>query len=182
MLTFVLLWRHLYVIHLTHCGLVIPYGDVDLGQHWLSKWLVAWPHPTITWSQCWRRHSTSSLHVCYISFPSRKAAEFLLGHMAIIPNWKRKVKQLHWSLSKGSRQFCVLPPSMQWTHEIVDLECIQHVLDLDKHGRWHICRYARNGPEQPESSVNCQHYFEKKIEERHSGCVKLLIVWNRYEH
>ena len=21
--------------HVTHCGLVIPYGDQDLGQHWL---------------------------------------------------------------------------------------------------------------------------------------------------
>ena len=28
---------------LTHCALVTPYGDVDLGQHWLSHYL----------NQCW---------------------------------------------------------------------------------------------------------------------------------
>ena len=26
---------------LTHCGLVIPYGIMDLAQHWLRLWLVA---------------------------------------------------------------------------------------------------------------------------------------------
>ena len=34
----------------THCGLVTPYGDTDLGQHWLRKWLVAWRHQAITWT------------------------------------------------------------------------------------------------------------------------------------
>ena len=27
---------------LTHCGQVTPYGDIDLGQHWLRWWLAAW--------------------------------------------------------------------------------------------------------------------------------------------
>ena len=35
---------------LTHWGLVTPYGDRDLGQHWLRWWLVAWPHQAITWT------------------------------------------------------------------------------------------------------------------------------------
>ena len=35
---------------LTHCGLVTPYGGRDLGQHWLRKWLVAWRHQAITWT------------------------------------------------------------------------------------------------------------------------------------
>ena len=34
----------------THCGLVMPYGNTNPGQHWLRKWLVAWCHQTITWS------------------------------------------------------------------------------------------------------------------------------------
>ena len=29
---------------LTHCGLVTPYGDIDLGQHWVRSWLVVWRH------------------------------------------------------------------------------------------------------------------------------------------
>ena len=35
---------------LTHCGLVTPYGDMELGQHWLRQWLVAWRHQAITWT------------------------------------------------------------------------------------------------------------------------------------
>ena len=27
--------HHAYNVSLTHCGLVTPYGDTDLGQHWL---------------------------------------------------------------------------------------------------------------------------------------------------
>ena len=34
---------------LTHCGLVMPYGDKDLGQHWLRQGPVAWWHQAITW-------------------------------------------------------------------------------------------------------------------------------------
>ena len=37
-------------ICLTHCGLVTPYGDRYLGQHWLKYWLVAWWHQIITWT------------------------------------------------------------------------------------------------------------------------------------
>ena len=35
---------------LTHCGLVMPYGVTELGQHWLRWWLVAWQHQAITWT------------------------------------------------------------------------------------------------------------------------------------
>ena len=34
---------------LTHCGLVMPYGNTNHGQHWLKSWFVAWPHKAITW-------------------------------------------------------------------------------------------------------------------------------------
>ena len=29
---------------LIHCGLVMPFGDIDLDQHWLRWWLDAWRH------------------------------------------------------------------------------------------------------------------------------------------
>ena len=35
---------------LTHCGLMMPYGDTDLGQHWFVWWHVAWWHQAINWS------------------------------------------------------------------------------------------------------------------------------------
>ena len=34
---------------LTHCGIVKPYNDIELGQHWFRYWLVAWWHQAITW-------------------------------------------------------------------------------------------------------------------------------------
>ena len=33
---------------LTHCGLLMPYGDIDLGQHLLRQWLVARRHQAFT--------------------------------------------------------------------------------------------------------------------------------------
>ena len=33
---------------LSHCGLVTPYGNIDLGQHWPRQWLHAWRHQAIT--------------------------------------------------------------------------------------------------------------------------------------
>ena len=35
---------------LAHCGLVTPYDDRDLGQHWFRQWLAAWRHQAITWT------------------------------------------------------------------------------------------------------------------------------------
>ena len=35
---------------LTFCGLVTPFGDIYLRQHWLRLWLVAWWHQAITWT------------------------------------------------------------------------------------------------------------------------------------
>ena len=33
----------------SHCGLAKPYGSIDLGQHWLGKWIVASRHQAIPW-------------------------------------------------------------------------------------------------------------------------------------
>ena len=41
-------WK--FFIKLSHCGLVMPYGDIDLGQHWLRYWLAVWRHQAITWT------------------------------------------------------------------------------------------------------------------------------------
>ena len=37
-------------INLTHCGLVTPYREIDLGQYWVRSWLIAWWPQTITWT------------------------------------------------------------------------------------------------------------------------------------
>ena len=54
----------------THCGLEMIFGDIDLSQHWLSIWLVAWQHQAITWtnvdlsSNVFCSSWTGSTHVC----------------------------------------------------------------------------------------------------------------------
>ena len=45
-----------------------PYGDRDLGQHWLRKWLVAWRHQTVTWANVdWSSVKSSIIHIRAIS-------------------------------------------------------------------------------------------------------------------
>ena len=50
MLILVLVNGPLEMWFLTHCGLVTPYGTINVGQHWLSWWLIAWQHQAITWT------------------------------------------------------------------------------------------------------------------------------------
>ena len=45
---------------LTHGSLVMPYGEIDLGQHWLRWWLVAWQHQAITWTNVYFSLARSS--------------------------------------------------------------------------------------------------------------------------
>ena len=53
---------------LIHCGLATPYGDRDLGLHWLMQWLVAWRHQAITWTNVdWSSVKSSDIHIRVIS-------------------------------------------------------------------------------------------------------------------
>ena len=53
---------------LTYCGLVMPDGDRDLGQHWLRQWIVAWRHQAITWTNVdWSSMKFSDIHIRAIS-------------------------------------------------------------------------------------------------------------------
>ena len=37
-------------VQLTHCGLMMSYGNTKSGQYWLQQWLVAWRHQATTLS------------------------------------------------------------------------------------------------------------------------------------
>ena len=41
---------HLFLITLNHYGTMTPYGNIELVQHWVGKWLVALRHLAITWT------------------------------------------------------------------------------------------------------------------------------------
>ena len=53
---------------LTYCGLLMPYGDIGPGQHWLWEWLVAddtkpLPEPMLTYDQrCSMAFTWEKLH------------------------------------------------------------------------------------------------------------------------
>ena len=36
--------------HLTHCGQVTPYVNIERGQHLLRWWVDAWRHQVVTWT------------------------------------------------------------------------------------------------------------------------------------
>ena len=42
--------KALIQVLLTRCGLVKPYGDINLRQHRIGEWLVAYRHQGITWN------------------------------------------------------------------------------------------------------------------------------------
>ena len=75
--------------HLTHWGQVMPYGDRDLGHHWLREWLVAWRHQPITWTSVDLSSVRSSdIHLRAISqeIPEPPITEFI---------WKIKYLKCH---------------------------------------------------------------------------------------
>ena len=78
------LWRGHKI--LTHWGLVMPYGDIDLGQHWLRWWLLAWRHQSITWTiLTYHKYGPVTLiwgqfHKRYLShWPPKSAWKFTLN-------------------------------------------------------------------------------------------------------
>ena len=52
---------------LTHCGLVMSYGNIGLGQHGLKQWLAPWQHRAINWTNIHLSVSLSSIHLRAIS-------------------------------------------------------------------------------------------------------------------
>ena len=65
---------------LTHCGLVMLYGDLD--QYWLRWWLDAWWHQAITWTNA----DFSSVRFCDIHLRaiSQQGPELLFGTMSLL--------------------------------------------------------------------------------------------------
>ena len=48
----------------TYYGFVMPFGNMDLDQHWLRQWLVAWRHQAIIWTN--------------VDYPSQKFCDIYL--------------------------------------------------------------------------------------------------------
>ena len=94
----------------THCCLMTPYSDIDLGQHWLRKWLVAWRHQAIAWTNV----DASSVRSC--------------THLRTL--WKEALKV---PISKASLniEFLKLHPNPPGANELRDCNVARWCLD------WH---------------------------------------------
>ena len=76
----------------THCGLVMPYDDIDLGQHWLRWWLVAWWVPS---------HYLNQMLTCCELNPLRtNFGEILVEIRAFL------FKAMHLQISAKCQPFC----------------------------------------------------------------------------
>ena len=53
---------------LTHCGLVMPYGYIEMGQLWLRWCLVAWQHQGIIWTDVELSFKWGSVALCNDQF------------------------------------------------------------------------------------------------------------------
>ena len=125
----------LYALHLPHCDLVMPYGNIDLGQHWVRWLLAAWstkplPEPmltncqwgrlvTVTWGQFLRKCSISilvmSLKIINLRLPphlpgANELISFTLTHQFPIPQ----------ICHQGSTRVILLPrqPNFAWNSRV----------------------------------------------------------------
>ena len=83
-------------IILTHCGLMTPYGDRDLGQHWLRQWPVAWRHHAITWTNV----DLSSIRS--IGIHSSTILQQILQPPITTISWKITLVKFLWNLPRAS--------------------------------------------------------------------------------
>ena len=89
---------------LTLCGLVVPYGDKDLGQHWFS--LVAWQHQAISWTNV----DLSSVGFCGI-------------HLRAISHTKNAHKLNPWQMFKDYT-FKITTTSLPRVNELMQFQLI----------------------------------------------------------
>ena len=64
-------WPEPNITNFLFCGPVTPHGDIDVGQHWLRKFLAAWQHQAIIWTHgglvYWRIYASLGLNELKLS-------------------------------------------------------------------------------------------------------------------
>ena len=132
-----------------NCGLVMPNGDIDLGQHWFRKWLVAWWHQAITWTNVDLSSSRSKdNHLMAISQdkPQPSITEFSLkityiNFLSNLPGDNELRLQPHLSGDNG----------LMWSGNNHNC-CMFYFMFIARHNWFETAMYAcHNGPDL------CQH-------------------------
>ena len=100
------------IMFLTHSGLLAPYRDIDLGQHWLRYWLVAWRHQAITWTSV----DLSSVRSCSIYL--RAISQEIIKIAALDMHLKITNKKIEPHLSWANQLMIFMKPldklKIQW--------------------------------------------------------------------
>ena len=52
---------------LTHWPPIMPYGFIEVGQHWPRYWLAAWQYQAITWTNADLSGASNDVHLMEIS-------------------------------------------------------------------------------------------------------------------
>ena len=72
-----------------------PYGNVDLGQHWLRWWLVAWWHQAITWTSV--DYWSVRPHGIHLRAISQEMLKIAIRAVSLkITNWRLHHQSLRW--------------------------------------------------------------------------------------
>ena len=90
---------------LTHCGLMTPYGDTDLGQHWLRYLACCLMAPSHYLNQCWLIFSKVQWH---------SVEGDLTKDSSPINQWNKLKKYLSRIVFKSNRGQCVNPEASDW--------------------------------------------------------------------
>ena len=125
----------IFTLHiLTHWDLLTPFGDINMGQNWLSKGLVAWRHQAITWTNVDLSSVRSSgIHLSAISWEIPARPQFTKISLTITYlklNWnlpraneltyrhKAALNFHFWELNRIPSMFESSPRSRAWVYKL----------------------------------------------------------------
>ena len=123
---------------LINCVLVMPYGIIDLGQHW-HKWCVAWWHQAITWKNV----DLSSKVFCGIIHLTANSQDVLMNLTFNVggPSYLSLIRSISWLLmpwhlaSPGHQQpwYWLCKIGKSWTYTRKDFNYLWHVSMEEQH-------------------------------------------------
>ena len=98
---FCVIFWHDYSCVLTHCGLVTPYGIIDLGHFWFRRWLVTYSAPSHDPNQWWHVSWTQGNKIQWnltkiwkISMITMSCTYLLMSWLLILPDHQHPCYQL----------------------------------------------------------------------------------------
>ena len=109
-------------------GLVTPYGNTDLGQHWLRQWLIAWQHLAITWT---------NVDLSSVEFSGIHVTTILLVALKV------SIHEMSWKIISLKSQ-PHLPGANELGKMSLKLSSAGYQISLKRDPRWNISNHNTN--------------------------------------